>query len=218
MRIIGVSVKPLPVVVGGPDEQGNATVCMAYDFAENGDLWDYDYLVFPQPWEPGLAEKVAADFEGYKQIGLDYEEEQERKNKEESDYRAQVESAANITFVAMAQSEQLDDITISEHAALFVVWTENWTGKAGTILQDEGALYRSIHDVGPGQNTKPSETPAMWTRIADPAEEWPEWIQPIGAHDAYAMGAKVSHAGKHWTSDVDGNVWEPGVAMWTEAT
>ena len=28
--------------------------------------------------------------------------------------------------------------------------------------------------------------------------------------------AKVSHNGKHWTSDVAANVWEPGVYGWTE--
>ena len=50
-----------------------------------------------------------------------------------------------------------------------------------------------------------------------PAEEWPEWSQPLGAHDAYSKGAKVSHNGKHWISDLDANVWEPGQYGWTEA-
>ena len=58
---------------------------------------------------------------------------------------------------------------------------------------------------------------SLWSITSDPAEEWPEWSQPLGAHDAYAAGAKVSHNGKHWTSDLDGNVWEPGVYGWTEA-
>ena len=40
--------------------------------------------------------------------------------------------------------------------------------------------------------------------------------RPLGAHDAYSKGAKVSHNGKKWTSDSDGNVWEPGVYGWTE--
>lgn len=47
-------------------------------------------------------------------------------------------------------------------------------------------------------------------------EEYPAWVQPTGAHDAYAQGAKVSHNGKKWTSDVANNVWEPGVFGWTE--
>jgi hypothetical protein len=123
-----------------------------------------------------------------------------------------------IAFVALAQSAQLDDVTVAEHAALFPEWDEHWTGKAGTILRDGGELYRSIHDVGAGQNTKPGGTPAMWTRIGNPAEEWPEWIQPIGAHDAYPEGAKVSRGGKHWVSGAGGNIWEPGVYGWAEYT
>lgn len=43
-----------------------------------------------------------------------------------------------------------------------------------------------------------------------------EVAQPIGAHDAYSAGAKVSHSEKKWTSDLDNNVWEPGVYGWTE--
>ena len=126
---------------------------------------------------------------------------------------------SSLVFVKMAQDGTLDDVTISEHPSLFPTWTPNWTGKAGTILMDEGLLYKSIHDVtNAGQNTKPSETPSMWTRIGNPADEYPEWVQPIGAHDAYAKGSKASHSGKNWLSDIDGNVWEPGVYGWTEVT
>jgi hypothetical protein len=128
-------------------------------------------------------------------------------------------AVSSIIFVQMAHDGTLDDITISEHPDMFPKWDENWTGKAGTILQDEGALYRSIHDVtNTAQNTKPSETPSMWTLIADPTEEYPMWVQPIGSHDAYVIGDKVTHNDKHWVSIVDGNVWEPGVHGWEEVT
>jgi hypothetical protein len=124
---------------------------------------------------------------------------------------------ASIAFVQMAQDGTLDDVTVAEHPSLFPTWYESWTGKAGTILMDGGKLYRSIHDItNSAQNTKPSESPSMWTRVGDPNEEYPEWIQPIGAHDAYSVGDKVSHKEKKWTSDVNGNVWEPGAYGWTE--
>ena len=127
------------------------------------------------------------------------------------------QAVAEIMFVKMAQEQQLDETTIAEYPDLFVQWDENFRGKAGSIVQDEGGLYRSIHDVNDaGQNRKPSETPSMWTRIGNPLEEFPEWVQPIGAHDAYAKGAKSTHGGKKWVSDVDSNVWEPGVYGWTE--
>ena len=127
------------------------------------------------------------------------------------------QAVAELMFVKMAQEQQFDETTISEHPDLFVVWTEHWRGKAGDIVQDEGKLYRSIHDVNDaGQNRKPSETPSMWTPIGDPSEEFPEWSQPLGAHDAYDQGAKVTHGGKKWVSTAPANVWEPGVYGWTE--
>ena len=48
----------------------------------------------------------------------------------------------------------------------------------------------------------------------------PEWVQPTGAHDAYALGAEVLHDGKRWVSIVDANVWRPCAAgsetLWEE--
>lgn len=127
------------------------------------------------------------------------------------------QAVAEIMFVKMAQEQQLDEATVAEYPDLFIQWDENFRGKAGSIVQDDGQLYRSIHDItDAGQNRKPSETPSMWTRIGNPLEEFPEWVQPIGAHDAYTQGAKASHGGKKWVSDVDGNVWEPGVYGWQE--
>lgn len=126
------------------------------------------------------------------------------------------DTVASIVFTALAQNETLDDVTISEHAEIFPKWDENWTGKRGNIVIDEGYLYRSIHDVGVGQNVKPSENPSMWTPIGNPGEEFPKWSQPLGVHDAYGNEDKVLHNDKKWISIVDNNVWEPGVYGWDE--
>ena len=40
-------------------------------------------------------------------------------------------------------------------------------------------------------------------------EEWPEFVRPTGAHDAYPMGAKITYKGKRYTSLVDSNCWPP---------
>lgn len=126
------------------------------------------------------------------------------------------DTVASIVFTALAQNETLDDVTITEHSEVFPKWDENWTGKRGSIVMDAGVLYRSIHDVGAGQNVKPSDNPSMWTPIGNPQEEFPEWSQPLGAHDVYALGAKVTHDNKKWISTVDGNSWQPGVYGWDE--
>ena len=62
----------------------------------------------------------------------------------------------------------------------------------------------------------PDAAVSLWVVAGDPAEEWPAWSQPIGAQDAYMSGDKASHNEKHWVSDYDNNVWEPGVFGWHE--
>jgi hypothetical protein len=47
-------------------------------------------------------------------------------------------------------------------------------------------------------------------------DNYPMWVQPLGATDAYALDERVTHNGKDWESDIDNNVWEPGVTQWTE--
>lgn len=52
------------------------------------------------------------------------------------------------------------------------------------------------------------------------SSNWPEWVQPTGAHDAYAKGSQVTHNGEKYVSQIDANVWEPGVfgseSLWTK--
>ena len=78
-------------------------------------------------------------------------------------------------------------------------------------------LYKCIIAHTSQSDWTPDVAVSLWVRANDPGEEWPEWVQPTGASDAYAKGAKVSHNERHWISDVDNNVWEPGVYGWGEA-
>lgn len=43
----------------------------------------------------------------------------------------------------------------------------------------------------------------------EPADEWPEYKQPTGAHDAYHVGDKITYKGKHYTCTYNGCVWTP---------
>lgn len=83
-------------------------------------------------------------------------------------------------------------------------------------LYDNGTLYKCVQAHTSQADWTPDAAVSLWSKTSDPAEEWPEWSQPVGAHDAYALGAKVSHNGKHWTSTTANNVWEPGVYGWEE--
>lgn len=102
---------------------------------------------------------------------------------------------------------------------LFQEWNPNGIEYVATIskVTYHNLLWKCLQSHTSQASWTPKDAPSLWVRIDDPAEEWPEWRQPQGAHDAYAKGAKVTHNEKHWISDVDNNVWEPGVYGWTES-
>ena len=43
----------------------------------------------------------------------------------------------------------------------------------------------------------------------EPTEEYPEYVQPTGAHDAYKVGDKITYKGKKYECLKDGCVWTP---------
>ena len=120
-------------------------------------------------------------------------------------YRVKIETAA---------AAVTEDAAALELIALFPLYTTGTAYAAGDRFQCAGKLYRVIQAHTSQADWFPPDLPALYTEIS--VEEYPEWVQPTGAQDAYPLGAKVMHNGKRWTSDVDANVWEPGVYGWTE--
>lgn len=47
------------------------------------------------------------------------------------------------------------------------------------------------------------------TGSEEPTEEYPEFVQPTGAHDAYHVGDKITYNGKKYECIYDGCVWTP---------
>ena len=127
-------------------------------------------------------------------------------------------AGAQIMRAAMdAAGALLTDEQAAVAAAIFPLWSGNGVSyAAGDRVQYETLLYKCLQSHTSQTDWTPTSAVSLWARIDDPAVEWPEWRQPAGAHDAYAMGAKVSHNDKHWISTVDANVWEPGVYGWEE--
>lgn len=111
--------------------------------------------------------------------------------------------------------DYLDDDEAESVTMLFEDWQTGVPYAVGDRRQYEGLLYRCVQAHTSQADWTPPVVPALWVRTS--AEEWPEWVQPTGAHDAYPVGAKVSHNGARWISDVDANIWEPGVSSWTQA-
>jgi len=146
-----------------------------------------------------------------------------KKINEAKRYNQQRDDAAAIAFVVLAESGQLDNATASEQAMLFAEWVPGISYAVGQLRRYGDGLYKCVQAHTSQTGWEPDAAASLWAITSNPAEEWPEWIQPTGAHDAYAKGAKVSHDGKHYISGVDGNAWEPGAVgvgsnIWAEAT
>ena len=54
--------------------------------------------------------------------------------------------------------------------------------------------------------------------VEQPKEEYPEYVAPSGAHDAYKIGDKITYNGKKYTCKLDNCVWSPETypAAWEE--
>lgn len=115
-------------------------------------------------------------------------------------------------------SESLSDEDAFYGPELFPMWNENSIPyKKDNRVQFNQILYKCLQSHTSQSDWTPDKAVSLWVEVPDPSQEWPEWKQPSGAHDAYQKGDKVSHNDKHWTSDIDSNVYEPGVYGWTEA-
>lgn len=79
-----------------------------------------------------------------------------------------------------------------------------------------GNLYTCLQAHDAIETWNPSDAPSLWAKVltSDTGEPLP-WEQPESTNP-YMTGDKVTHNGKTWVSDVDNNVWEPGVYGWTE--
>ena len=105
-------------------------------------------------------------------------------------------------------AENQTDETLIDNKVAFEFWRAGVPVTRKQILRFNDDLYRVNQDHTTQDDWTPDITPALYTKIS--LEEYHEWVQPTGAHDAYNKGDKVSDEGKHWISEMDGNIWKPG--------
>lgn len=91
------------------------------------------------------------------------------------------------------------------------------TYSAGMVARHNGQLYEcnQAHTTQGDPNWAPDIAAALWKPYLLPGEAR-EWRQPLGAHDAYPIGARVLWADTTWVNTIPANVWEPGVTGWTD--
>ena len=123
----------------------------------------------------------------------------------------------------MVIAGQINTLSVDDNTALrmvefYPVWETDTAYPAGCKVQYGDKLWRCLQDHTSQDGWEPESAPSLWAKVLIPDENVvPEWEQPDSTNP-YNAGDKVTHNGKTWVSDINNNVWEPGVYGWTEAS
>lgn len=73
----------------------------------------------------------------------------------------------------------------------------------------DAQLYQVLQAHTSAAEWRPDEAVSLYKKIGVTEDGYPEWVQPLGASDAYNKGDVVSYNGTLYESLIDGNVWSP---------
>jgi hypothetical protein len=124
------------------------------------------------------------------------------------------EKALNMRPYMEKAATSLSDADALQVPTMFPKWATDTAYAVGERTEYNGTLYRVVQAHTSQSDWTPNVTPALWVAVS--LDEYPQWVQPTGSHDAYNVGDKVAYNEKKWVSVVDGNVWEPGIYGWDE--
>lgn len=123
----------------------------------------------------------------------------------------------------MLIESQINGLTVDDNTALRMLefypeWAAGVDYTAGYKVQRGGKLWRCLQNHASQDGWEPESAPSLWAKVLVPDETVvPEWEQPDSTNP-YSAGDKVTHNGKTWVSDINNNVWEPGVYGWSEVS
>ena len=127
-----------------------------------------------------------------------------------------IEKARQLRAYIEKASASLDDTDALNAIELYPVWADDVSYVAGDRVRYDGVLYKCLQAHTSQPDWTPDAAPSLWAKVLIPDPYIiPEWEQPDSTNP-YMQGDKVTHNGKTWVSDVDNNVWAPGVYGWTE--
>lgn len=124
------------------------------------------------------------------------------KRSEAIKHRKAIESSAVLQSDEMALEEKW----------MYPSWGAGVQYGVGDRIRYGDGLYKCVQSHTSQSDWTPDVTSALWVEVS--VEEYPEWRQPTGAHDAYNKGDKCSYKGEHYVCIADGNVYAPDVWGW----
>ena len=125
------------------------------------------------------------------------------------------EAKAFISALVTLREKATDEQALAV-LALYPVWRSGVYYAVGIRVLYNGTLYKVLTAHTSQADWTPDAAPSLFAKVLIPDETViSEWEQPDSTNP-YRAGDNVTHNGKTWVSDIDNNVWEPGVYGWTE--
>ena len=136
-------------------------------------------------------------------------------------------------------AQSIPDENALETVSLFPVWRTGTAYAVDYRVRHNDILYRCVTAHESQETWTPDVSPSLWAKVLveDGKILRSEVIDTNGSGhgalagflvvqrveqpdstNAYSKGDKVTHNGQVWISDMDGNVWEPGVYGWSVVT
>lgn len=116
--------------------------------------------------------------------------------------RRQLETVSRITTKSAILGESLSGKELASLASLYPKWKAGLSVVVDDIYRVQNTLYKVVQAHTTQADWTPPTVPALFTPVAA-AGVVPEWVQPTGAQDAYAVGDQVTHD----NPNDGGNVW-----------
>lgn len=126
-----------------------------------------------------------------------------------------VDNARKLRRIIEQAMQSVDGQAALDAVNLYPAWESGAAYTAGDKVRHDGILYRCLVGHDSQETWTPDASPSLWAKVLVEEGRILPWEQPDSTNP-YNKGDKVTHGGKTWVSDVDGNVWEPGVYGWTE--
>ena len=114
-------------------------------------------------------------------------------------------------------SATMEDVDAVETVELFPIWMADGEYAAGDRVRYDGVLYKCLQAHTAQADWNPVDAPSLWAEVlaGQDGTAIGEWVQPDSTNP-YMRGDRVSYNGKIYESEVDNNVWAPGVYGWIE--
>lgn len=126
---------------------------------------------------------------------------------------AELRHAVQLFLSTMDADTQLEDMMAV--ATVFPVYAVGKAYKVKEVFSygengvGDPQLYQVLQAHTSTEEWKPDATPSLYKKIGVTEDGYPEWVQPLGASDAYNTGDVVSYNGKVYRSLMDANVYSP---------